>query len=457
VTAAYAGGPSLWGGGYAIGGGEMDRSLGGLARALLDLGDPSGPTLVAGRIAGRLPTEVLRDAVAAVAARHPSLRAAVREGQLIALPPEPARIPVHQRRPGPVEGDPRPGWERVVEAELRWPLDLHRGLALRVVHVPEPGGSTVILCAHPALVDAVSLARVLHEVLAEAAARPSVHPPVVARPDLAVAIPAPLRWAAPLLGRVWARDVVGHQQRPVLPAEGAGPMRSVSAFRRGSPAGLRRLRVAAARHRVTVGQVALASLAIALGGGGRVPLDLPVDLRRHGHGVPGDAVGMYAGGVRIHADLRGDVRFWDVARAVGAQVRALVGWRVHLAPLAVAEAGRPAEALESAGADPIRPGAPPALVNVGRWAHRVDHGPFVLRDVYGASGVAPRGSALTVWVHGLPDGLCLGAVGAAPAVSRATTEAILDRVLDLLEHPVADRVDLAEVGRPGVTRAASGG
>jgi hypothetical protein len=418
----------------------MDRAVRGLERAMLALGDAMGPDLIVGRVTGKLPPDVLHDAVLDVVERHPGLRCKVAGDRFVTLPADPRRVPFHLRTTPPLPGDLRAPWERIVESELRWPLDLRSGVPIRVVQVPEPGGSVIVLAAHHAVVDGTSLLRVLHEVLVAAAARlqggradlPEL-PLSPAALDV-VRVPPPVRWAAPLLRRLWARDVL--QRQAELRPEALGPIRSICAFRRGSADGLARLREATAREGVTVGQVALAATASALADRGRLALEVEVDLRRHARpAISDERVGLYTGGVRVDVDL--DRGFWDAARAAGRQVRSMIGWNLPAFPHVVLDRADPRQVLDDAGCDPVRPGAAPNVSNVGRYPFPVDHGPLVLRDVYGGNGVVPRGAPLMVWLRGMPDGLCYNAVAAAPFVSRQTLERVLDGVVALCESPPA--------------------
>lgn len=442
----------------------MDRRIRGLECAMVAPGSQPGLALIAGRVAGRLTSDAVRRAAEVVVARHPALRTRLVGGEMLIAEPAGA-VPVHTRNPGVRPGDPRAPWERVIEEELRWPIDLVNGAAVRVVHVPEVGGSTVILAAHPALADGPSLQRLLDELLSAADAAGSLDPldPVVEVPRAPAAIdaapvPAAMRWAGPVLKRIWVRDVVACQRDPVLPSEGLGPVRSLCAFRRGTPHGLRRLRVAADRHDVTIGQIVVTAVAHAVGrarievegtgagGLGRVPLDVEVDLRNSaGAGLPADAIGLNRGAMRMVADHAPQASFWDAVRSTGRQLRSMVGWRIHLVPHVVMNGVDPGALLDDAGADPLLPGAPPTVSDLGRWSRAVDHGGFVLREVYSLQGATLRGSPLTVWARTLPDGLCLNALAAAPFVSRGTLERVTDTVLALCEQPPADAASFADL------------
>ena len=227
---------------------------------------------------------------------------------------------------------------------------------------------------------------------------------------------------------------------------GRGPIRSLCAFRRGSAAGLARLREATAREGVTVGQVALVATASALADRGAVPLDVEVDLRRHaGPAIGDEVVGLYTGGVRVSVDL--DRGFWDAARSAGRQLRTLIAWNVPVLVHVAMDASDPRRVLDEAGCDLALPGVAPNVSNVGRYPYPVDHGSLVLREVYGGNGVVPRGAPLMVWLRGLPDGICYNAVGAAPFVSRGTLERVLDSVVALCESPPARKAELAPLAR----------
>ncbi|MEQ1565915.1 MAG: condensation domain-containing protein [Myxococcota bacterium] len=456
----------------------MNRPVRGLEHTMVALGDAMGPDLIVGRVVGRIPPEVLRQAALDVVARHPALRSRRVGDRWVTLDPDQARIPFHVRGNEGAAGDRRAAWERVVESELRWPLDLEAGQPLRVVQVPEPGGCAIVLACHHAVVDGTSLYRVLHEVLVAVAARldgrspelPALEPCPAALDR--VPAPAPVRWFAPVLRRLWASDVLAHQRDPAVPPDGAGPIHSIVAFRRGTRAGLRRLTAATHLRRVTVGQLGLAATAFALatyraevrgdGVGPRsrasIPLDLEVDLRRHARPpIADEGVGLYTSGLRVHAAIDGGSTLWDVAQDLGRQVNRAMRWGLHTATHAVMDGADPRELLDRAGCDPTAPGTPVNVSNVGRYPFPVDHGPVVLRDVYGLNGAVPRGAPLLIWLRGLPDGLCYNAVGMAPYVSRATLEHLLDQVVSRCENPPEAGLTWADTARaPALTPRSRG-
>lgn len=416
-----------------------------------------GIVLVAARYTGRLPTETLRRNAEALVAATPALRMRAFGATLGVARADADPVAVHVR--SPVRRDSRAPWAQVVEDELRWPIDPRTGPTFRVVHVPEVGGGTVILAAHPAAVDATSLEVLVDGLLA---GEPPAHAEVLGPPALdAVGVPPALGWAAPLLGRVWAREVVAHQRDPVLVPDGVGPVRSLCAFRRGTAHGLRRLRVALDRHEVELRAFVTAALALAVAATREdpdlpleVPVDLEVDLRPHA-AFAGDAIGMYRSTVRVGAKVHGDAAFWDTARRIGRRARATAGWRVHLVPHVIADRVDAEALLDEVGADPVRPGAPPAVADPGPWNRRIDHGSFVLRDVFGAEALARRGAPLTVSVRAMPDGVCLSAVGAAPHVGRATLESLIDAIAALCESPPADHATIALLGTPAPSAASA--
>jgi hypothetical protein len=413
----------------------MSRAVRGLEHAMIALGEEMGPVLVAARLAGRVPPEAVSAGLERVRQRHPALCTRLQGGRW-ELAGERGAIPLFVRNPGPLPGDSRAGWERVVEAELRWPIDLGSGVPLRVVVVPEPGMTTVILAAHRALVDTASLGTVLHETLcatAEAMGGPEVSLPALAQePTLleALPVPAPLRWLAPVLPRLW-------REREVLPCEGVGVLRSFCAFRRGTAAGLRRLRVACDEHDLSPGEVALAAAAVALmrrrTRQGALELDTHVDLRQRAN-VPPNAVGSWSSPVRVA--LAQGSRFWDLARSARNQVRGLVSWDVPLLVQVAAERGH-------------LPGSAPLVSALEPWKAGTSYGSFALLEVYALHGMVARGAPLGLWLREMPDGLCIDAVAAGPAVSRATLEQLLDEVLAVCEAPPEAGARLEQVATEG--------
>jgi hypothetical protein len=412
----------------------MERAVRGLEHAMIAAGEDMGPVLVAARLAGRVPPACVAVALERVRQRHPALRTQLLGGRWV-LCEELRSIPLFVRDPGPLPGDSRAAWERVVEAELRWPIDLASGVPVRAVVVPEPGVTTVILAAHRALVDEASLSTVLHETLcatAEAMGGPEVSLPALqAQPSLleALPVPAPMRWLALALPRLW-------REREVLPREGVGIFRSCCAFRRGTPAGLRLLRVACDEHDVSPGELALAAAATALqrrrSRPGVLELDMHVDLRQRANIAPG-AVGSWSSPVRVA--LPAGRGLWELARSARNQVRGLVSWGVPLMVHVAAERGH-------------QTGSAPRVSALERWTAGTSYGSFALLEIYTLHGMVPHGAPLGLWVREMPEGLCLDAVAAGPMLSRATLEGVLDEVLAVCEaagSPLAHAVGALDV------------
>jgi hypothetical protein len=147
---------------------------------------------------GRGPSEErLRQALDAVQARHPLLRARIVSAR------GRKRFTVDGVPPIPLDFVPRPGedaWQRAAEEALNRGLDASRGPLLRATYLragPTGAAAEIVLAFHHAIVDAASGQQLVHELLTACGA-PEAPPPASADQ-----LPAPTEAFVPAAYRGW--------------------------------------------------------------------------------------------------------------------------------------------------------------------------------------------------------------------------------------------------------------
>lgn len=282
------------------------RPLGQIETVMASLHELGGTTQTTSalRVRGPLRVALLEKAAALLQQKHPLLRAAIgatADRFYFFEPPLPPAVVIRHARPATAEY-----WRDELEIELNQPLEPGRALwRLALIESRDGNDPHLLLTCHHAIVDAVSLTVLFHDLLGWcdemiAGARP-------------VATPLPIPFAL---------DAV---LRPPRPAAGEGtPASTGPAYRRLAPlterrtavrfdtygsAELDRLLDTARNAGITLNSLLAASLvraATSVGLGRRLRVNTAVSLRgRTAAPIPADSVGCYIGVVACDLDTTG--------------------------------------------------------------------------------------------------------------------------------------------------------
>jgi hypothetical protein len=451
-----------------------ERPVRGLELVMAEL---QVPDLIIGELSGSLDFGALRRAAARVQARHPGLRALVERGagrpSFRHHRPDATRIDVHEIAcDADVGGDPsRPRWERAAEREANHRFDLTHHFGFRVVWVPSEGGGHLIVNAPHALVDGISLMRLLHEVLSEAV-RVAAGEPLAAVSPLG---PTPAVLDSVRLGAFdsaigyLAKKVTIHQQKAyakksAIPIEarlrgGEWPT-ACSSFRAGSKEAYTLTRARCRERGVTVGGLYTAAVEFAavrhlarqagalptrwtfatMGQAIRLPISMDFSLRRFiaGASKTQEAIGLFTGVAEVTVSAPTEITLWDLARLLMSQSRRQIERRVPLLFHEVldgildlrAELRRHGITYEESG------GAGDAfnVSNVGDYPFATRHGAVSLRHVFGLNGALLGGPAMICWLRTIDGHFCYNAMTATPACDRKLGERIFADVVDIMER-----------------------
>jgi hypothetical protein len=467
------------------------RPLRGFEVVMVQLGASMGPDLIVGEIDGPLSPELLRQAAYRVQQRHPSLRASVtwtegrsRRPAFVYHPADPHRVDVSvvtSRTLVTDESVPnRPVWQAAVEEETRRRFDPESGYFFRVIWIPssaEAAHGHVICSAHHALVDGISLLRVLHDLivacadlLGKSSSRKIESWQEVAGRLQPVAELSPTRSVLEFLRfglrdrflllfskRQWVLQQRRFMKSCPMPIRGAlqasQEIRSLCAFRVGSAPAWAELRRHCKSERVTVGAAFAAAVQFAVlrfvrrqtgrvpttRGRIRLPMSMDFNMRtRLDHGGPDDgAIGLFTGVAGIDVPVSPDITFWQLAAAL--REEAVRQERSRMPALFqgltdsvfeyeewLAQNGLDYRALGGVG-DAVN------ISNVGPYPHPNPVGVIRLSNVFGLNGACHSGPYVMFWLRHVDDHLCYNAVGASPACERADVEEMLSDVFDLLD------------------------
>jgi hypothetical protein len=466
------------------------RPLRGFEVVMAQLGESMGPDLIVGELGGPVTVGLLWEAAYRVQQRHPSLRASLfwPEGRSSRpwfryYPPARDRLDV-SCAPDPSldrsAATARPAWETAVEQETARPFPLERGYAFRVVWIPygdgRPGGH-VVCSAHHALVDGVSLMRVLDDLVTACSTlldvsrthEPEDWPAVARRlPPVEALSPTP-----PLLGflhfglRDRALVLMGkgqwlRQQRAFLrtcpmpiraPLAGPMGMKGLCSFRAGRSAAWEVLRRRCKGEGVTVGGAFAAAVQFAVlrflhRHTGRLPMsrgavrlamtaDYNMRTRLDRGTVDAHALGLFTSLADIGVRVSPQVGFWELARRLHRNTRRQVETRMPMLFQGLTDSIFHYEDWLRRGRIDYRPvggvGDSVNISNVGRYLHPSCRGDLRIHNVFGLNGAPYSGPYVTFWLRHVDEHLCYNAVGASPASRREDVEEMLSSVFSLLE------------------------
>jgi hypothetical protein len=445
------------------------RHLRGLELVMAEL---QVPDLVVGEVSGPLDAQLIRKAAARVQARHPGLRAMVERGitgrpSFTYFTPDPSRIEVHEvTSDDGLDGDSaRPRWQRAAEREAGYRFDLTREFGFRLSWVPSGDGGHLIVNASHAVVDGVSLMRLLNEMLEEAANVVATRTPAEVAPlapTPAVLDQVRLSVVESAIGFV-AKHVTLYQQktyarRSLLPIAGRlGPgevPRASAVFHVGEEDCFDRVIATAKRRGVTIGCLYTAAVEFAVlrhlhelngrlpmkRGGVRLPVSMDFSLRRL---IPGatrtqESVGLFTGVADVGLTVPPTVTLWDLARRFVDNSRLQVERRTPLLFHKVLDSMVDlAKVLRTHGISYEETGGVADGVNVssvGPYPYATRHGDFVLRNVFGLNGAVMGGPMLIFWLRTVNGHFCYNATATNPACDRSSVDKIFSYVVDVMEN-----------------------
>jgi hypothetical protein len=472
------------------------RPMHGLEHIMAQLGVTD---LIVAEVSGPLHVGALREAARAVQRAYPGLRTSVRwrEGRdhrpaFVHHAPEEARVRVEEHLASAPDGSGQPEWQRSVERELNRPFDLAEGDMFRVIWIPGgPERGHVIVSAQHAVVDGISLMRLLHDVLtasAEAlAGRPAAFRPAGASEGLAFpnggaeapASPAVLsllgvssveRALSSVAKRFAMRQARHFARWSVLPicgeiTDGSRPVTHCR-FATGEVAAWRRVREAARGRGVTVGgifsaAVELAALRYVMEETGRTPrawgrirfpLTMDFNLRKqvHGRAIAPDAVGLFTGVCDVAVSVREDVTFHELARRLMERSRTQLRRRLPLLFHQVLDGSFDLEAeLASRGVDFRASGGVGESINisnVGQYPYPARHGPLAIEHLFGCNSAMLGGPMLIAWLRSVNEHFCYDAIASSPACDRVRADRLFSYVVDLMERSGDDATAGMTVG-----------
>jgi hypothetical protein len=439
--------------------------------------------LIVGEVAGPLEPQALREAAYHCICKHPGLRARILPGgpgerpTLEYLPPDRSRVVVEVRtREDAPDGQPL--WQAVMEQEAQHRFDMSAGYLLRVVWVPSGGGrGHLILNAPHALVDGISLMRLLHDVLEACAA---VQAGRAVQPAALEPTPPALSY---FKGGLWdsclallGKGFLARQQKafparcpfPIhRPLGAADEIETHCRFQVGAADNFRQVRRRCKEEGVTVGgaysaAVQFASLRYIHQETGRLamnrgrvsfPMSMDFSLRRligGGH-VTQDAIGLFTGVADIGVSVPADITFWDLARRLMDSSKAQLKRRTPVLFQRVADRLYNLDRLlADRGIDHVATGGAGEAVNisnVGPYPYSVEYGPLRLEHVFGCNGAIKGGPMFIFWLRSINDHFCYNAMSAYPAADRAGSDRLFDGLVALVEgcgRAETDRLTLAD-------------
>lgn len=443
--------------------------------------------LIVGEIDRPIPEAVLRKAAFRLQRRHPSLRACLTfpesaRPRVMYCYPDPDRVEVEVMDGTGDAPDARPRWQRVAEAEANRRFDGARGYMFRVVWVPGSVGGHVILSAQHALVDGLSLMRLLYELLvasAELMADPAQEHLQGAALDALSPTPAALdyfgtsllsRLIRPLARRALVRSQRDYQHSSPFAIQASLPasdtLRTEGYFAVGTRENYERTRASCKQHGVTVGaafsaSVEFASLRVIAREGGsrllskgsvRFPMTMDFSLRRS---IPGgsrsqDAVGLLIGASDISVGVPWEIGFWELARRLNERSRQQYDSGAPLNFVRILDGfwDLP-HMLTAAGIDYVASGGVAESVNisnVGQYPYPAKTGEISLLHVFGLNTLMKGGPMFIQWLRSVDGHFCYTGASAAPASNRARGEALFSSIIDLLENCHHDAMKRTTLG-----------
>lgn len=449
------------------------RPLEGLELTMAQLGVTD---LIVGHLRGALSPQVLHQAAYRVQCRHPGLRARIRLAMgHTARPtfefcePDIERLFVEEVRSG--DGLPRPGaplWERVTERELNLRFDVARGYMFRVIWVPDQAeGGHLLIAAQHALVDGISLMRLLHEVASEAANlvdAPGAHdakavealPPT---PSVLTQLPVRMyeRIGVALLRRALIRAQRTYHTYSPFPIEAqlpaGGAVLTNARFAAGETSAFQQVRAACKREGVTIGGAFAAAAQFAslrlirertrefASTRGRVsfPMTMDFSMRRAILNVSRTAerIGLYTGACDVGVSVPPTVTFWELARRLKARSERQFERRAPLLFHQVLDAlWNVDQTMADFKIDYVESGGIAESVNVsnvGTYPFPTRVGSLTLDEVFGANSAMRGGPMFIVWLRSVNDRFFYTATNALPAATRETGDRLFLHLVQLME------------------------
>lgn len=429
--------------------------------------------IVVAQIEGLTNLAQVFDAASALQQRHPGLRARVtwpagrdRRPVFEYLPADLARLHVREELPPPGQAsDPRPFWQQVAEREVNHLFDLSDGYMFRVVWLPESGH--IILNAQHAVVDGLSLMRLLHEFAVHCSGG-DIGPELPPTPSALESGPR-ISMLEKTVGWFHRETFIRARRRfadwSTLPIAGrleaGAQLRTECHFEEGDSDHFTRITEAGRARGVTLGGAYAAAIQCAMlhfsnsTYPARTKYYVPMDfsLRRYipGGDVAQDAVGLFSGGAPVI--FRGDpgASFWQIARTFMETSRGEIDMKSplifhqvfdHFWNLEEKYRKYGLDCGESGGA-----GSPLTMSNVGRFPYPAQNGPLRITTLHGMSASQKGGSMLYFWLRSINGRLFYSATSIHPATTRAFAADFLSLVVYLMEtctDPAADDLPIRD-------------
>lgn len=416
--------------------------------------------VVIGQIDGITDFSQIFDAASALQKRHPGLRARVvwpegRDNRPIFeyLPADELRLHVHEIRPDTGQNvDPRAFWESVAETEVNHLFDLSEGYMFRVTWLPESGH--VILNAQHAVVDGISLMRLLHEFAAHCAGEdigPEL-PPTLSALESCQKINLLEKVVGWFHREFFIRARARFQDWSPLPIAGrlekGMQLKTECYFADGDATNFRSITNACRENGVTVGSAYAAAIQCAMlhfsqssfetSAKYYVPMD--ISLRRY---IPDgntsqETIGFFSGSSPVI--LKGDpaLTFWELAKKFGDKSKGEINTKSPLIFHQVFDRFFNLEksyekynlhCTESGGA-----GGPLTMSNVGAFPYDPKTGKIRINTLHGMSASQKAGAMLYFWLRSINGRFFYSATAINPASTRDFGEIFFSFVVFLMEN-----------------------
>ncbi|GFE51891.1 hypothetical protein So717_36440 [Roseobacter cerasinus] len=403
------------------------------------------------------------DAASALQQRHPGLRARVvwPEGRdkrpvFEYQPADQTRLHVREERPAQGrDAEARPFWEEVAEREVNHLFDLSEGYMFRLTWLPESGH--VILNAQHAVIDGVSLMRLLHD-FARHCAGEDLGPDLP--PTEAALVSAPkVNLLEKIVGLIHRESFIRARTRfaewSTLPIAGrlkkGAQMVTDCHFHDGDPANFDKITAACRAQGVTVGGAYAAAIQCAMlhfsksSFGPKEKYYVPMDfsLRRF---IPGgdraqESVGLFSGVSPVIFNGDPSASFWELARSFMEASRAEIDTK---SPLIFHQVFDRFFNLERAYdkynlhcVDGGGVGGPLTMSNVGKFPFDPQVGPVRIRSLHGMSASQKGGAMLYFWLRSVNGRFFYSGTSVNPAADRDFAAEFFAFVVFLMENCVS--------------------
>lgn len=452
-----------------------ERSLRGLELVMAHSG---AADLVIGDVVGELRIEHVRQAAHWLQARHPGLRAYVercdrQRPNLRYCRPEHATCFVEEITASAHTGG-TPVWQQVAAREAHHHFELTRPDGLRVILVRSGREQHLVVNASHAVVDGVSLLRLLHELLSAIcqAAHGQLLQPVPLPPTPAVLTQLPPKLherASAWLGRPLA---VLEQRRFIKrslfrPSDSVVDLKRLGAhclFHAGDADAWSASRLQQKRYGVTVGGIYSAAVAVGAlrhlqrNGGGwaerqsyRLPLAMDFSLRAQipGASVTQESIGLFTGIAQVGGYIDPSWTIWDVATAIKRRSQAQSERRMPLLYHTVLDRFYEVNCEPRAyGIDYLRSGGAGDginISNVGKYPYANTYDGLQLRSIYGLNGPIAGGPMFIFWLRSVAGHFCYNASALASCFDAQAARAFFHDVVALMEASGSAALDATSV------------